>query len=147
MTRRDFLAISLGSILISLFIHLGPGEGGMPEGVIVPGERVDNIRIGEVPPKGWPCGTRGEIEVICEGDRAFRIVVRSRNHFLYLVRSRVGIGSDIGDVFSFYGAGEMSEDPEKITIRYPYQGIDFNFNKYNRQITAIEIYRRVAIRR
>jgi hypothetical protein len=141
MIRKVSKMTSILFILLSASVFVQAGKQPLHEGVIFPGEGVDNIRIGESSTKEWPCGKKDDIEVKCVGDRVSEITIRSR--YFYIIRSRVKVGDRIDDVFRFYGEGEMEvgiKALDKIKIRYPSQGIGFEINKSDKQITGIIIY-------
>jgi hypothetical protein len=134
MRQKKMFIISIYSLL-SLLVFVGTGWA---EGIIFPGKGVDNIRIGEPPPKETPCGNGRDIEIQCDEGRVKTICVRSPD--FYIVRSRLRIGSDIDSIFRYHGRGDTEIGPDGIVLRYPAQGIDFEIDKSNERITAITIY-------
>jgi len=135
----------LASILFILLLSFAIIQAGKPliqEGIIFPGEGVDDIRIGEVIPEGVLWQRKDEVELkFGDGKRVKEVIVRSP--YFYIIRSRVRVGGSIDVILRFYGEGELEVDkrvPEKIMIRYPSQGIDFEISKYSKQITGIRIY-------
>jgi hypothetical protein len=140
MRQKELLIIFICS-LISLLFFVETGwalEGG---GIIFPGERVGNIRLGEPPPKEMASGNIIDIEIECDQGGVQMIRVRSPRY--YIARSRLRIGNNIETIFRYYGRGEIEIGTNRINMRYPAQGIDFEIDKSNERITAITIYRSV----
>ena len=145
MRQKELFIISIYSLLsVLFFIETGWAfEGG---GIIFPGERVDNIRLNEPPPKEMPCGNIRDIEIKCDDQGIVqKICVRSPRY--YIARSRLRIGNNIESIFRYHGRGDKEGDKEivsdGIVMKYPEQGIDFEIDKSNERITAITIYRPV----
>ena len=138
MRQKELFIISICSLLSLLFfVETGWAfEGG---GIIFPGERVDNIRLNEPPPKEMPCGNIRDIEIKCDDQGIVqKICVRSPRY--YIARSRLRIGNNIEGIFRYYGREDTKIVSDRIVMRYPEQGIDFEIDKSNERITAITIY-------
>jgi len=137
MRQKELFIISICSLLSLLFfVETGRAfEGG---GIIFPGERVDNIRLNEPPPEKMPCGNIRDIEIKCDQGRVQMICIRSPGY--YIARSRLRIGNNIESIFRYHGRGDTEVGTNRINMRYPAQGIDFEIDKSNERITAITIY-------
>jgi hypothetical protein len=140
MRQKELFIISICSLLSFLFfIETGWAfEGG---GIIFPGERVGNIRLNEPPPEEMASGNIIDIEI--ESDRGGVQMIRVRSPRYYIARSRLRIGNNIESIFRYYGRGDIEVGTNRINMRYPAQGIDFEIDKSNERITAISIYRPV----
>ncbi len=140
MRQKELFIISIYSLLSLLFfVETGWAfEGGS---IIFPGERVGNIRLSEPPPEEMPCGNIKDIEIKCDQGKVQMIRVRSSRY--YIARSRLRIGNNIESIFRYYGQGDIEVGTNRINMRYPAQGIDFEIDKSNERITAITIYRPV----
>ncbi len=140
MRQKELFIISICSLLSLLFfIETGWAlEGG---GIIFPGERVDNIRLGEPRPEEMARGNIRGIEIEPDQGRVQVICVRSSRY--YIARSRLRIGNNIESIFRYHGQGDIEVGTNTINMRYPEQGIDFEIDKSNERITAITIYRPV----
>ncbi|MCD4808258.1 MAG: hypothetical protein K8R13_11990 [Methanococcoides sp.] len=138
MRQKELFIISIYSLLsVLFFIETGWAfEGG---GIIFPGERVGNIRLGEPPPEEMASGDIIDIEI--ESDRGGVQMIRVKSPRYYIARSRLRIGNNIESIFRYHGRGNTEIVSDRIVMRYPEQGIDFEINKSNEQITAITIYR------
>jgi hypothetical protein len=132
-------------ILLAAFAQTQAMRPPMREGIIYPGEGVNDIRIGKDLPKGIACGKTNEVLLECDGDRKRVKAVTVWSPFFYVIGSRLRVGSNINDLFRFYGEGEVKVDvdkrnPDKIVIVYPSQGIDFEISKSEKKITGIKVY-------
>jgi hypothetical protein len=139
--RQKELFIIFIYFLLSLLFFVETGwafEGG---GIIFPGERVGNIRLGELSPEEMASGNITDIEIESDRGRVQMICVRSPGY--YITRSRLRIGNNIESIFRYYGRGDIEIVSDRINMRYPAQGIDFEIDKSDERITAITIYRPV----
>jgi len=141
MRQKKLFIISICSLLSLLFFieTAWAFEGG---GIIFPGERVDNIRLGEPLPEEIARGNIRGIEIEYDQGRRVQVIcVRSSRY--YIARSRLRIGNNIESIFRYHGQGDTEILSDRIVMRYPEQGIDFEIDKSNERITAITIYRPV----
>jgi hypothetical protein len=83
------------------------------------------------------------IDIEIESDRGGVQMIRVRSPRYYIARSRLRIGNNIESIFRYYGRGDIEVGTNRIKMRYPAQGIDFEIDKSNERITAITIYRPV----
>lgn len=112
-------------------------------GIIYPGKGVDDIQIGVPLPKNLSplierknivtTGADGPVKQIKVSSPAFTLAVS-------LLRIKQ---SKMADVLRFYGKGETDLRSDKIIVRYPSQGIDFEIDRVNERIEAVTIYRPV----
>lgn len=108
--------------------------------IIVPGRGIDDVQIGETAPKGMQCGKNRQMEIHCEDGVVTRIRVLSKEYFVS--RSKLHVGSAIGEVISFYGRGETETRSARVlAIRYPGQGIDFEVSRQDNRVISITVYR------
>jgi len=49
----------------------------------------------------------------------------------------------MADVLRFYGKGETDVKSDKILIKYPSQGIDFEINRASERVDSVTIYQPV----
>jgi len=139
--RQKELFIIFIYFLLSLLFFVETGWAFEAGDIIFPGERVGNIRLGEPPPEEMASGNIIDMEI--ESDRGGVQMIRVRSPRYYIARSRLRIGNNIESIFRYYGRGDIEVGTNRINMRYPAQGIDFEIDKSNEQITAITIYRPV----
>lgn len=111
------------------------------EGIVYPGKGVDDIQIGGRFPSDKKKAFQGK-GITIESDPAGRVTkVRVSAPTFSVAISLLRIKSSrIGDVLRFYGKGETDLKSERLILRYPSQGIDFEIDKVNERIDAITVY-------
>ena len=137
MRQKELFIISISSLL-SLLFFIETAWAFESKGIIFPGESVDNIRLGEPLPEEMASGNIIDIEIECDRGKIQKICVRSSRY--YIARSRLRIGNNVESIFRYHGRGDTEIISDKIVMRYPEQGIDFEIDKSNERITAITIY-------
>ena len=65
------------------------------------------------------------IDIEIESDRGGVQMIRVRSPRYYIARSRLRIGNNIESIFRYYGRGDIEIVSDRINMRYPEQGIDF----------------------
>jgi len=137
MRKKILLMIVLHCFMLLLIWQ--SGKAMQIEGVIVPGESVGNITIGENCPDKYPNGITPD----CEEKKVTEISITSPE--FYVTRSKLRIGNDISDIVRFYGKAEPKIKNITILIEYPNLGIDFELSKREERIVKIRIYQATAM--
>lgn len=136
--RQNGFIITLILIIFSFLIFIQTGWAIERRGIVLTVEGNGDILIGEPPPKGIKCGARNGIQVVCENGKVKEASTTSSK--VYISRSRVRVGNGLDDLIRFYGKGKTQIEWDRIYIRYPDIGIDFEVNKKNERITRIRVY-------
>lgn len=112
------------------------------EGIVYPGKGVDDVRIGYPQPKN----ISPLLEVRSGGTSPEKTVERikiSSSAFVLAVSLLRIKNSKMADVLRFYGKGETDVKSDKILIKYPSQGIDFEINRASERVDSVTIYQPV----
>ena len=97
------------------------------------------LRVEDELPKGFECGDKNGINIICEKGKIQKIIVKSRN--AYLSRTDVAVGYNLEDMIRYYGkAEEAIFNGNNIVVKYKSMGLDFDVNIDTEKITKITIY-------
>lgn len=143
MTKKRFIKRHLLWVLLwgMILYSVEPSLAG--EGIVYPGKGVDDIRIGyHLPKKISPLLERRNITAAGPDGAVQRIKVSSPAFLLAVSLLRIK-NSKMVDVLRFYGKGETDAKPDKIVIRYPSQGIDFEIDKASERVESVTIYQPV----
>ncbi|MCK4936093.1 MAG: hypothetical protein KAR84_04510 [Elusimicrobiales bacterium] len=97
------------------------------------------LRVEDKLPKGFECGDKKGINIICEKGIIQKIIVKSRD--AYLSRTDVAVGYNLEDIIRYYGKSEeVIVKGNNIVARYRSMGLDFDINRDTEKITKITIY-------
>ncbi len=114
--------------------------------IIYPGKGVGPVRVNEPMPAGLPIFMETAIKekkIVIESlpaNAVKKIILTSDRFFVAVSALRIE-QNNAGDVKRFYGNVYLKTIPNnKIALRYPSQGIDFEIDRFSERITAIIIY-------
>ncbi|MCK5358510.1 MAG: hypothetical protein KAJ48_08960 [Elusimicrobiales bacterium] len=97
------------------------------------------LRVEDKLPKGFECGDKKGINIICEKGIIQKIIVKSGD--AYLSRTDVAVGYNLEDIIRYYGKSEeVIVKGNNIVARYRSMGLDFDINRDTEKITKITIY-------
>jgi hypothetical protein len=133
-------------IIVSGFVENNYAMTREENRIIYPGKGVGPVRINETMPAGLPVfmetaikDKRIEIEFF-PNKTVKKLIISSESFFVAVSALRIGQNNK-GDIIRFYG--EVRSETianNKIVLRYPSRGIDFEIDRFSERITAIIIY-------
>ncbi|MBI4656598.1 MAG: hypothetical protein HY746_07620 [Elusimicrobia bacterium] len=105
--------------------------------LIIDGKKV---RVDDELPKGLKCGNDNGIEIICAKRIIQKVIIRSQA--AYLTRSFITVKRGTPEeIIRFYGKPDHVEFTiDKLILKYPSIGVDFELDKTTERITKITVY-------
>ena len=147
--RLHFLyGLILTAILIVVSGFAGKIHARMAEEsrIIYPGKSIGAIRLNEPKPAGVPSFMEkaikeGNIKLDFSDNKTVKKITITSDQFFVAVSALRIEHNNAGDVKKFYGNPYLKPAANnKISLRYPLQGLDFEIDRLSERITAIIIY-------